>query len=501
MSLKNGWLKEKDNNGDGLLHWPSVDYLDIANLIGLTQPDFIKRLQSDYKQGKCYRYFACEFVREVLYHPISPISELCILKCKVVPSHRVNSKPHDVWAVITKDNKLPGGEIKAAYCSCTAGLVGTCNHTVAMLFRVEHAVRYNLTKPTSTSKLCSWNVPTGTKVDIKPKKIRDIFFDKAQYMKDDANKEKITENKKKFLDFSASWPSNVRKLENKFSTRKELYDIIKDDIHKSCLWEVMEGRSLSNEANEELNAINIPTLVELADKFVKTQDSVNISKFSESIVFTKHQLDTIKLKTVNQSQSECWFNHRIGRITASKFYRVYTRSNTLQKINEEDELRDASQAVVSDIMGYKPRVNTFATKHGLSLEPHAKRKYITISKQKHKNLKTSESGLAIYETLPYIAASPDLEVDCQCCGEGLVEIKCPYSIKGEIPSSANLSYLHEVTNTENQKYTTLKKNTSYYFQVQGQLGVTNRKYCDFFVYTTAGFHLERKEFCLMKNYG
>ena len=31
----------------------------------------------------------------------------------------------------------------------------------------------------------------------------------------------------------------------------------------------------------------------------------------------------------------------------------------------------------------------------------------------------------------------------------------------------------------------------YYFQVQGQLGVTGRKWGDFFVYTQKGFHLER----------
>ena len=32
-----------------MLQWPSTDYLDIANFIGLAQPDFLKRLQSDYK--------------------------------------------------------------------------------------------------------------------------------------------------------------------------------------------------------------------------------------------------------------------------------------------------------------------------------------------------------------------------------------------------------------------------------------------------------------------
>ena len=43
VSLKDGWLKERDNKkGDGILQWPSTDYLGTANFIGLTQPDFLK---------------------------------------------------------------------------------------------------------------------------------------------------------------------------------------------------------------------------------------------------------------------------------------------------------------------------------------------------------------------------------------------------------------------------------------------------------------------------
>ena len=45
--------------------------------------------------------------------------------------------------------------------------------------------------------------------------------------------------------------------------------------------------------------------------------------------------------------------------------------------------------------------------------------------------------------------------------------------------------------SDNKNTTVLKTNEPYYFQVQWQLGVTARKYCDFFVYTTVGFHLER----------
>ena len=93
-------------------------------------------------------------------------------------------------------------------------------------------------------------------------------------------------------------------------------------------------------------------------------------------------------------------------------------------------------------------------------------------------MKISDTGLVIYEELPYIAASPDLEVECKCCGAGLVEIKCPL-IRGEILSADNLGYLQNLMTSDNKNTTVLKTNEPDYFQVQRQLGVTGRKYCDF----------------------
>ena len=64
-----------------------------------------------------------------------------------------------------------------------------------MRFRLEQAVRFNLIKPIFTSKLCTWNVPSGSKVDVALKR------------------------------------------------RKYIY--IKEDIKGSCLWGMMDGRSIS----------------------------------------------------------------------------------------------------------------------------------------------------------------------------------------------------------------------------------------------------------------
>ena len=60
-------------------------YLDIARLEVLTQSEFGHRMENEYKQGKVYCYIQYDFVREVLYHPVSEDSFQCILKSKIVP--------------------------------------------------------------------------------------------------------------------------------------------------------------------------------------------------------------------------------------------------------------------------------------------------------------------------------------------------------------------------------------------------------------------------------
>ena len=92
LTLKVNWKGEAID----ITSWPSVYYSDIASFMGLTQSDFIKRMESEYKQGKAYRYYKCDFVREIFFNHISEDSPYCILKCKVVPSQRVNNKPYDV---------------------------------------------------------------------------------------------------------------------------------------------------------------------------------------------------------------------------------------------------------------------------------------------------------------------------------------------------------------------------------------------------------------------
>lgn len=96
----------------------------------------------------------------------------------------------------------------------------------------------------------------------------------------------------------------------------------------------------------------------------------------------------------------------------------------------------------------------------------------------HKNAKVGLCGFAIRPDEPHLGASPDAKVVCDCCGEGVVEIKSPYKYRDGLLA---------VTVTDDfcldQNYD-LKKTHPYYYQVQLHMYVCNVRYCDFVVWTT-----------------
>lgn len=83
-------------------------------------------------------------------------------------------------------------------------------------------------------------------------------------------------------------------------------------------------------------------------------------------------------------------------------------------------------------------------------------------------------GLFVSLEHPYLAASPDGLV----CSLTVLEVKCPYSIRNEIISVNNLDYIEIINN----KFA-LKKSSNYYYQVQTQMYVTGRQFCDFVIWT------------------
>ena len=124
-------------------------------------------------------------------------------------------------------------------------------------------------------------------------------------------------------------------------------------------------------------------------------------------------------------------------------------------------------------------------KWGISQEERARQQYIREKSQYHQNFKCTAAGLVINPSYPYLGASPDGFETCTWCGLGLIEIKCHFSIKEFHPDV--------LKNRKNSFLNAHRLITShkYYTQVQGQLLITEKVYCDFIVWIPHGMKTQR----------
>ena len=110
------------------------------------------------------------------------------------------------------------------------------------------------------------------------------------------------------------------------------------------------------------------------------------------------------------------------------------------------------------------------------------RRYCQIEEMmlSHQGFSCTKAGLIINPLYPHLGASPNCFVNRRCCGNGLVEIKCPYSVKDDYPDVLRMkpkTFLNEHGLVMTHKY---------YTQVLGQLLVSEEKYWDFVVWTPRG---------------
>ena len=87
----------------------------------------------------------------------------------------------------------------------------------------------------------------------------------------------------------------------------------------------------------------------------------------------------------------------------------------------------------------------------------------------HENLTAKDCGLLISSEYPFVGASPDAISLCACCGQKILEIKCPYCVRDGLPISGEMDR-RDFCMSYDQRWN-LKKDHAYYFQVQAQLNV------------------------------
>ncbi|XP_063217698.1 uncharacterized protein LOC134540509 [Bacillus rossius redtenbacheri] len=188
-----------------------------------------------------------------------------------------------------------------------------------------------------------------------------------------------------------------------------------------------------------------------------------------SIELTVQERNDLEVQTRDQGSSQLWMKERRKRVTASFFGRVCKmRENTSCKVTVE--------AIV-----YSRVLENAATIHGLANERIAVALY-----EEQTGHTVKQCGLFVDLQHCFLAASPDGLVD----EDGLVEVKCPYSARELNPLDAAMqlkTFFCRVVDGE----LCLNRSHNYYYQVQGQLHITRRKWCDFVVWTTKGISIER----------
>ena len=92
---------------------------------------------------------------------------------------------------------------------------------------------------------------------------------------------------------------------------------------------------------------------------------------------------------------------------------------------------------------------------------------------------------------PFLGASPDGTVSCECCGAGVVEIKCRYSCKDRSILEASSEQIFCLERRDDSTALCLKQNHQYYYQVQAQIKLSNANYCDFVVWREGELFVQR----------
>lgn len=169
--------------------------------------------------------------------------------------------------------------------------------------------------------------------------------------------------------------------------------------------------------------------------------------------------------TILQAESALWLELRRCLLTASKFGKVCKRRKNI-----------SSAPLVKNHLYSYSLDNISSIRHGKSNEA------IAISQlEKQENIEIHKCGLFIDKDFFFLGASPDGIFD-----EGIVEIKCPISAFGFHADDA----IREKKIKFWQSDGTINHKHEWFFQVQGQLHVTNKRMCLFAIWTGQNFPMK-----------
>lgn len=177
--------------------------------------------------------------------------------------------------------------------------------------------------------------------------------------------------------------------------------------------------------------------------------------------------NSIERETVLQAESALWLELRRCLLTASNFAKVCKRRSNI------------SSAPLVKAMLYSYSLDNVPAIH------HGKSNEIVALEQlaKQENVQIKKCGLHIDKTHYFLGATPDGVYD-----GGIIEIKCPKTAYGMTSEEAISRKKLQMWKMEGNNIV-LNKKCDWYFQVQGQLHITQATKCMFAVWTGSEYEL------------
>ena len=224
----------------------------------------------------------------------------------------------------------------------------------------------------------------------------------------------------------------------------------------------------------------LPTMTMLSSSYKEQQGLIEISDGDDFNDYCKTllTLDLCSATAVQEQRSAEWLEQRRYRITASKCKQVV-------KFKSYDKL---DNYLTKDICGIK-QIDSKDMKHGRTWEPVA-RDMAVRDLAYHDSVKCTQTGLIVDTSQPFIAASPDGIISCECHENAVLEVKCSWKQWNSTWEEVVKDWKYHFD--ENG----LKKDSSWMWQVQMQLGVCRLKhaYLDFLFNQGEKLYLEKVQF-------
>ena len=336
---------------------------------------------------------------------------------------------------------------------------GTCKHTMALLFALAEFVSQfrDRSLAVGTDRPCSWTVSRKESLPVPVEQL-DYRYKKQTPLP------------------SGRTPDSYNPLANLNPTamHRRLMNTLRECAPRAVVHTMYPAPG----TQEVIDSVpvpdtSLPSIPVLAAQYVKsssgqaeTEDFTTYCKKS----LTPEQRQQCKLLTQG---TEAWRQQRLGRVTASIIHGVYRFTGA-----------NPDGSLVKQVLN-GTTFKSEATEYGNDSEASARDLYSKYHASQHDEAHVSTTGLHIDDGNPFLAASPDGLVDCRVCGKGLLEIKSTFKFRDMYPSDVARQPKYHVGLDENQAVY-LKPSSPWHSQIQCQMGVCKRKWCDFVLYINHG---------------